>query len=801
MGITWRKCRHTVNQTLDTIAAKARKLLESQPWIPKAYGVVIWCALVLLVIGLFVSEDVRKIALQALWSFYVLLQFWLLCRSKTLSWKRFMGFYMAGAYVVVPLTQWTMSSVHAIAGGKTYDGWSTYIVTPIVEEALKLLPAVVYLLFSRKARSLSLTDYILMGGAAGAGFQFVEEAGRRLLARSIKYGFSIFGQTLHWEFWDWFPGYFGHVTSPIMSTGHAVSTALVSLGVGIAIRLWRGIRQAGHRIWAGLAAALVPVLFYLWVTLSHMVWNSSGRAPEWMKSLHDALGGGYWVEPFLLLLILAAVIYDYVDLNRNRGALPLLEGERSIQPFGEFVRILRTALGERGRFVQVLSFFRERRELGFQLLYGDSGNEEDRRERERSHRRLAAVLVPAALALFALVAGTALLRQGMAAADPQACFACQFDRLQSWWDRLSGTEKLLIVGTGVALAALAVGFLPAVGYGMTLAGIAGSGHDIAATIRRPSRLLEPQVALGLATDLALSRVPLARLLPRGSGSVLRQTDELAQWASRGARRVDDAVPSAPHGGRGGSGSGRVDAERSGTQAQAAAGGGAAGTGGRSGTGGGRGSGGDGGGNRGAGRGHGADDGADGAGGRGDGGEGHGSGGRGKDGGGGDGSSGRGKDGAVGGGSPGKGDGDSSPGGAKPGDGRPESLNSVAGQQLRAEMLGSPAAAEWADNAKGVNKGVIHHLDYSYELPARIPSLEARLGLQPGELALNRQGFETFTAQAKRVIAEGISRTSGEKTFYYLEGAVNPKKGIVVVEIDGKLHSMMASDPKSFSKLK
>lgn len=808
MGITWRKCRHTVNHTLDTIAAKARKLLEGQPWIPKAYGVLIWCALVLLVIGLFVSEDVRKIALQALWSFYVLLQFWLLCRSKTLSWKRFMGFYMAGAYVVIPLTQWTMSLVHAVAGGRTYDGWSTYIVTPIVEEALKLLPAAVYLLFSRKARSLSLTDYILMGGAAGAGFQFVEEAGRRLLARSIKYGFSIFGQTLHWEFWDWFPGYFGHVTSPIMSTGHAASTALVTLGLGIAMRLRRGIRQAGHRKWAGLAAALVPVLFYLWVTLSHMVWNSSGRAPEWMKSLHDTLGGGYWVEPFLLLLILAAVIYDYVDLNRNRGALPLLEGERSIQPFGEFVRILRTALGERGRFMQVLSFFRERRELGFQLLYGDAGNEEDIQERERSRRRLTAVLVPAALALIALVAGAALLRQGLAAGDPQACFACQFDRLQSWWDRLSGTEKLLIVGTGVALAALAVGFLPAVGYGMTLAGIAGSGHDIAATIRRPSRLLEPQVALGLATDLALSRVPLARLLPRGSGSVLRQTDELAQWVSRGARRVDDAVPSAPHGGRGASGSGRLDAERSGPQAQAAAGGGAAGTGGRSGTGGGRGSGsgGDGTGNGGAGRGHGADDGADGAGGRSGGGReggsaGGGSGGRG-DGGEGNGSSGRGKDGAEGSGSPGKSGGDSSPAGSQPGDGRPESLNSAAGKKLWAEMLGSPAAAEWADTTGGVNQGVIHHLQYTYTQPNRIPGLEARLGVQPGHFDLTPQGFENFTAQAKRVVAEGqagVIAKSG-KDVYFLEGVKGPNRGIIVIMKNGLFESMMAGKYSQFIKL-
>lgn len=836
MGNTWRVWRRKVNHTLNTLAAKVRQLLDEQPWIAKAYGLLIWCSLALLVIGLFVSPDLRKIATQSLWSFYLLLQFWFLCRSKTLSWKRFMGFYMAGAYLVIPFTQWTMSLVHAIAGGSVRDGWSSYMVTPIVEEVLKLLPAIVYLLFSRKVRSLSLTDYALMGGAAGAGFQLVEEAGRRLLSRSGSYGNSLFGQVLHWELWDWFPGYFGYTYGKgIMMAGHGVSTALAAMGIGIALRLvWR-FRADGRRRWLRFAAAGVPVLLYLWVTLNHMLWNASGQLPDWMESLHKALGGGHWDEPLLMTLILAAVIYDYVDLNRRSIELPQLKGERMIQPFGELARIVRTALGERARFGQVMHFMRERRELGFQLLYGNAANEEDAAERKRGHKRLAAMLVPAALSLLVVLAGVVLLRQGMDSGSSEACFACQFDRLQNWWDRLSGWEKLLVVGGGVALTALAVGFWPALGYGMTLAGIAGSGHEIAATIRRPSRLLEPQVALGLATDLALSRVPLARLLPRGGGSVLRQTDELAEWAARAGRRADDAAP-VPRSGRGGGESAVGGAERGragsggshagggadGPQAQAAPGGGGAAAGGRGGSGGGRGSGGDGdgpGGGRGgdggngsggAGR-HAGDGDGDGpggsGGGRGDGdsggdgpGGGRGSGGDGNrpDGGHHDGGN-EGKGGSDG---SGKADGESgsSASGRKPGEGGPEFLQSEAGRRLRTEMLNSPSAEHWGVGESGANQGVKHFLDYAYKEPNRITSLGTRLGLKPDDFVMTREGFDTFTAQARRVVAEGASKTVGPRTFYYLDGAVNPKKGIIVIEYQGRLQSMMAGESRNYQSL-
>lgn len=63
-----------------------------------------------------------------------------------------------------------------------------------------------------------------------------------------------------------------------------------------------------------------------------------------------------------------------------------------------------------------------------------------------------------------------------------------------------------------------------------------------------------------------------------------------------------------------------------------------------------------------------------------------------------------------------------------------------------------------------------------------------------------EGFENFTRQAERVIKNGQSRNLQGKVIYYIDGAEKPKKGVVVIVVDGKIQSMMPSDPKSFQKM-
>ena len=118
---------------------------------------------------------------------------------------------------------------------------------------------------------------------------------------------------------------------------------------------------------------------------------------------------------------------------------------------------------------------------------------------------------------------------------------------------------------------------------------------------------------------------------------------------------------------------------------------------------------------------------------------------------------------------------------------------------------SNAAKKWGILDDGTNQGVKHFSDYWESYPERIPSLEQRLGMEEGAFNNSLDGFNNFTLQAERVIDKATStgniRSINGKTIYYIDGAVNPKKGVVVIVRNGKIQSMMPSDIKSFNKLK
>ena len=117
---------------------------------------------------------------------------------------------------------------------------------------------------------------------------------------------------------------------------------------------------------------------------------------------------------------------------------------------------------------------------------------------------------------------------------------------------------------------------------------------------------------------------------------------------------------------------------------------------------------------------------------------------------------------------------------------------------------SNSAQKWGVSKDGTNQGVRHYCDYSIDYPKRIPSLEERLGVQQGSFDYSLEGFNNFTSQAENVIREatavGNVRYVNGKSFYYVEGALNPKNGVLVVVEDGKIQSMMPSDWKSFYKM-
>ncbi|EFU39729.1 hypothetical protein PVOR_20554 [Paenibacillus vortex V453] len=509
-----------------------REWIRKHPMIAKVYHLFTWLSLLVLVISLILIEESRTMLVQYLWSFYVLVQFWLLCRSKTLAWKQVSLFVLSGVLLVIPLTNWTMQGLHLIFGGRTTDTWSFAIMTPVIEEVYKLLPLALFLFFSRRATSLSLSDYVLLGAAPGIGFQFMEELSRRLVQNN--YGVTwLGGKTLHWEFFDLFPGYFEESFLPtMMNVTHPVQSAMTALGIGIAIRYSKQLTRWVY---------VFPVLLLLWTILNHAAWNGQNRLPDWLLAIHDWTGEGYRTEGFFLLLLAAGLFIDYLDLHRIRERLPVLKGETLINPFTELWQMSTALFTDRKRLGYLIGFYRDRRELGFSLLYGNDEAAGQRDQVQENVQRYAAVL--GAIGLIIVAAGIFSNMGIPALASESSCFACLFDSLQNWWDGLSGWEQAAIILGAFALSMLFVSFWPALGIAMTGAGIAGGGHEIAGYIRDPKKLLSPQNAAAAVLAVVLSRIPFGKglsWLSRKLGPRARKwLDNLAEKVGSKPRQEPD----------------------------------------------------------------------------------------------------------------------------------------------------------------------------------------------------------------------------------------------------------------------
>ena len=327
----------------------------------------------------------------------------------------------------------------------------------------------------------------------------MEELSRRLVQSN--YGVSFLGgKTLHWEFFDLFPGYFEESFIPtMMNVTHPVHSAMIALGIGIAFRYAKRLSRWTYAF---------PAVLLLWAILNHAAWNGQNRLPEWILTLHDWTGEGYRTEGFFLLLLVAGLFIDYFDLHRIRDRLPVLKGEGLINPLTECWQMARALLTDRKRLGYLMAFYRERRELGYSLLYGNLEAASQRDQIQEKVRQYTAVL--GAIGILMLAAGILSgIGTSMIAAD-SSCFSCLFDSLQNWWDRLSGWEQAGIILGAFALSLLFVSFWPALGIALTGAGIAGGGHEIAGYIRDPKKLLSPQNAAAAVLAVILSRIPIGK---------------------------------------------------------------------------------------------------------------------------------------------------------------------------------------------------------------------------------------------------------------------------------------------------
>ena len=319
------------------LLAWPRSLAERHPtaarWLRTAWVVWSWLSLALYLVSLVLVPSLREGARPWLWCYWILIVWFLLARTKTLRW-RLLALTFSAACVLAPLIGLVEVALARATGMDVNARDGAVLLAGPVEEALKLLPLVgILLLARRRARRLAVVDCLLVGLAAGLGFQAVEDAVRRLALTVNPQGLAGLLATLLHDPNDPAGGYaqyyFGLLPGWSNSQNHAyfgghhVLTALVAAGIGLALR---GRRRFGAKLW------LLPAALFGMVVVDHAMYNADEsatgfggphdlRVPDWLLWLWRLWGHGLLERPLLVGLLVVALA---ADVQRLRHVWPLL---------------------------------------------------------------------------------------------------------------------------------------------------------------------------------------------------------------------------------------------------------------------------------------------------------------------------------------------------------------------------------------------------------------------------------------------------------------------------------------------
>ena len=285
-----------------------------------------WFALLVLLVAVVVSPTIRTALGAWIGCLWLVVCWFALARAKTVSWALTSGVFATGmplALLIATVSLWVCSA----AGVTPSDTAASLVVAPIVEEVLKLTPlAVLALAAPGRVRRFLVSDWIVLGVAAGAAFETVEEVSRRIALLTGR-GSSLLDRLICPEggvrqlkcngasTYSLIPlsGASGNV---FVFAGHAFVTGLVAGAIGLGIALWRRSRvhRGGYRAALRVLSILVPS-WTLWVAVvDHMGRNDSdyvlwlhtgGDAPSWPVEVTASLTGYGHGRGAALLLMLA----------------------------------------------------------------------------------------------------------------------------------------------------------------------------------------------------------------------------------------------------------------------------------------------------------------------------------------------------------------------------------------------------------------------------------------------------------------------------------------------------------------
>jgi len=136
-------------------------------------AVASWFALLVVLVAVVVSPTVRTALGAWIGCLWLVVCWFALARAKTVSWALTSGVFATGmplALLIGMVSLWVCS-----AAGVTPSGTSaSLVVASVVEEVLKLTPlAILALVAPGRVRRFLVSDWIVLGVAAGAAFEAV----------------------------------------------------------------------------------------------------------------------------------------------------------------------------------------------------------------------------------------------------------------------------------------------------------------------------------------------------------------------------------------------------------------------------------------------------------------------------------------------------------------------------------------------------------------------------------------------------------------------------------------------------
>lgn len=550
-------------------------------------AVATWFALLVLVVAVVVSPTLRTALGAWIGCLWLVVCWFALARAKTVSWALTSGVLATGmllALLIAMVSLWVCRA----AGVTPSDTAASIVVASVVEEVLKLTPlAVLALAAPGRVRRFLVSDWIVLGVAAGAAFEAVEEVTRRI--RLLTGGGSLLDSLLCPEggvrqlkcngatTYSLIPlsGASGDV---FVYAGHAFITGLVAGAIGLGIALWRRgrVHRGGHRAALQGLGILVPAWTWWVAVVDHMGRNASdyvlwlqtgGEAPSWPIEVTASLTNyGHGRGGILLLMLALAWVVDSRTLWGG-GYVSALESDNYANRWGPWrwrvwAGVPRNAFGrflaDGACLVSVVGIewrwawmtlmeaavFRQPRLLletpaKLRIAREEAARAELDPAPEQWWRvRLAGLCsVVAGVLVIAMVPGlTRSMADGLGEGQPY-WLAGILDALGAAWESLSWEQKLglmLLAGAIILLSGGTLGLAFEVGMGV--ATVFGSARGAAALMRDPqgtvSRYLSTHTPAEIALDLAATALTTV-----GGGAASAMGGQMARGAYAATREA------------------------------------------------------------------------------------------------------------------------------------------------------------------------------------------------------------------------------------------------------------------------